>query len=84
MQISQSERFKNEHKKIIKFIDSTDDSVLKNQVKSMLQDLISNVRKIDSMHGELGYVGKLSEDVSSARTKISQLRKKIFSIINTR
>ena len=81
MQISQSETFKNEYRRITKFIDETNDTNIKNQIQSLLNELISYVKKIDNFHSDLVNIGKLPDDMSEARGKIVETRKKIFKII---
>lgn len=82
MQISQSETFKKEYKKISDFIKNANNEKNKNEVKKLLNDLTLHVKKMDSMHYDLVSVGKLSNDADDIRNKISDIRKKIFRIID--
>lgn len=81
MQILHSETFKNEYRTITKFINETTDTNVKNQVQSLLKELVSYVKKIDNFHSDLISIGKLPDDMSEIRSKIVETRKKIFKII---
>lgn len=82
MQISQTETFKKEYKKIMEFIDRSDNEKKKIEVKNMLRELVNLVKKMDSMHMDIVSVGKLPDDSSDLRTRIIETRKKIFRIVD--
>ena len=82
MQIFQSETFKKEYKQITDFISHTDNEDKKNEVKNLLKELVSYVKKVDSMHLDLVNIGKLSDDSNDLRTRIVETRKKIFKIVD--
>lgn len=81
MQIINSPKFKDEYKKIVEYIEKADDTVKKVEMKRLLQELVSNVKKIDINHTDILISGKLSDDTAEARQKIIEIRKKIFKII---
>lgn len=82
MQISQTETFKKEYKRIVEFIDQTDNEQKKLEVKGLLKDLVNSVKKMDSMHSDIVSVGKLPEDSADLRARIVETRKKIFKIVD--
>ena len=82
MQIFQSETFKNEYRKITDFINQSADEDRKNEVKNLLRELVNCVKKMDSMHGYLISICKLSEDSNDLRARIVETRKKIFRIVD--
>lgn len=82
MQISQTETFKREYKKIMEFIDQTDNESKKNEVRGLLKELVNLVKKIDTMHLDIVSVGKLPDDSSEFRDRIIETRKKIFKIVD--
>ena len=81
MQISTSKTFKEEYDRISKFIAGCENESLKNQVRSLLIELTSYVRKIDSTHNDIVNLGKLSDNTAEDRTKLMEIRKKIFRLI---
>ena len=81
MQILNSPRFKEEYQKISDFIEKTEDQTKKIETKRLLQELVSHVKKIDINHSDIVISGKLSDDTSDSRQRISEVRKKIFKII---
>jgi predicted metal-dependent enzyme (double-stranded beta helix superfamily) len=81
MQILNSPKFKEEYKKISDFLNTTEDENKKLEVKQLLQELVSNVKKIDISHSDIIVSGKLHENASEARRKIFETRKKIYKII---
>lgn len=81
MQISNSPKFKEEYDKISRFIESSTDDKIKTQMITLQRELVSYVKKMDMIHSELIFTNRLSEDNSSLRTKITEVRKKIFKII---
>lgn len=82
MQISNSKAFKEDYKKISKFLSETENETLKKQVKGLFNELTVYVKKIDGMHSDLITIGKLSDNSGDIREKIFETRKKIFKIID--
>lgn len=82
MQISSSKAFKEDHKKISKFLSETENETLKNQVKGLFNELTVYVKKMDGMHSDLITIGKLADNSNDIRGKIFETRKKIFKIID--
>lgn len=83
MQILNSENFKKDYKTIQNFIEQSSDDQVKNQVKSLLSELITHVRNIDNIHNDLALVSRLSDKTQESRNRIADLRKKIFKIIES-
>lgn len=83
MQILNSPKFKEEYQKIAEYIDNATDVSQKIEMKKLLQELVSNVKKIDINHSDIIIAGKLSDDTSEARKRVIEVRKKIFKIIGT-
>lgn len=83
MQILNSENFKKDYKTIQNFIEQSSDGSVKNQVKSLLSELITHVRNIDNIHNDLALVSRLSDKTQESRNRIADLRKKIFKIIES-
>jgi DNA-binding transcriptional regulator YhcF (GntR family) len=81
MQILNSPKFREEYQKISDYIETIEDQNKKTEMKRLLQELVSNVKKIDINHSDIITAGKLSDDTADARKKISEVRKKIFKII---
>lgn len=81
MQILNSPKFREEYQKISDYIETIEDQNKKTEMKRLLQELVSNVKKIDINHSDILISGKLSEDTADARQKILEVRKKIFKII---
>lgn len=81
MQILNNPKFKEEYQRISQYIETVEDTNKKIEIKRLLQELVSNVKKIDINHADIILAGKLPDDTADARKKISDLRKKIFKII---
>ena len=81
MQILNSPKFREEYQKISDYIETIEDQNKKTEMKRLLQELISNVKKIDINHSDIVISGRLSDDTSETRQKILEIRKKIFKII---
>ena len=81
MQISQNEVFKKEYKQITEFLDRCDNETKKSEVQRLLKELVTCVKKIDSIHIDMFSSGKTLDNPDDIRHKLLEIRKKIFKII---
>lgn len=82
MQILGSDRFKKEYEQVKKFIDETKNETVKTELKSLLGELVFNIKKLDSMHRDIVNIRRLPDDSQDLRNKIIEIRKKINKKIN--
>lgn len=82
MQIVKSETFKKEQARITKFLSEDKDEHAKQHVKKLFNELMSNVRTLDQMHGDIINIGKLGDGSQELRSKIVDIRKQIDKIIS--
>ena len=77
--LQSTERFKNDHKRYLAKIQQIPEGAFKQEVKELLNKLISEVRKLDSMHMEMIYTKQMPSMGSDIKQDILTLRKKLDS-----
>lgn len=75
-------KFKEDFQKLKEKISKIDQENLKSELEGYLRHLMSEVRNLDVMHGELTMHRELSNGVHDSRGKIVELRKKIEKKLN--
>ena len=77
MSLLNSDRFRNEYKQFQTQIESISDESAKKELSELLGKLVNEVRKLDSMHQELGMRPRLPTGSDETKSRIIELRKQI-------
>ncbi len=77
MQLIKHPRFLEEYKNWSTKISSIKDETKKAELSRALQNLVNEVRKLDSYHNEFSMIAGMSASVHESRQNISDIRKKI-------
>lgn len=75
--LQKSDRFQNDIKKYQEIISEISDPSLKSESTKLLNELISEVRKMDSMYLDMIYSNQLNSLGSELRDKVVSIRKKL-------
>jgi hypothetical protein len=77
--LQKSSRFQQDHERYLAKIEQIPEGEFKQEVKELLNRLISEVRKLDSMHMEMIYTKQMPSMGSDIKQDILTLRKKLDS-----
>jgi len=80
--LESSPKFREDFQNLKEKISKIEKEDLKNELEGYLRNLVSEVRNLDVMHGELSMHRELSNGVHDSRGKIVELRKKIEKKLN--
>ena len=78
MRIEQSERFINEYNDFKNRINQIDNDSLRNELFSLLKQLLENVRKLDQQHQQLLVERRLPSTSENIKHDIINIRKSIY------
>jgi hypothetical protein len=81
--LESSPKFREDFIKLKERISKIPEGDIKVQLEGYLRTLVSEVRNLDVMHGELTMRKDLPNGVSDSRTKIVEMRKKIDRILES-
>lgn len=75
--LQKTPRFQQDHERYLAKIASIPDGEFKQEVRDLLNKLVAEVRKLDSMHMELIYSRQMPNTGSDIKQDITSLRKKL-------
>ena len=75
--LQKTQRFQQDHERYLAKINSIPDGELKQEAKELLNKLVAEVRKLDSMHMELIHSRQLPNMGGDIKQDITSLRKKL-------
>lgn len=81
--LESSPKFREDFIKLTRQISRILDENLKSELEGLLKNLIFEVKKLDTIHGELIMHREISKEVSDSRNKIQEIRKKIDKKLKT-
>jgi len=79
MQLSKSERFIKEYEDFKTRISKVSDPKKQAELTSLLNQLVNEVRAIDSKHGEISMIGRLPGAVTDLRENLTNIRKTLIN-----
>jgi len=80
--LSTSKNFIEDVKKIEDKIKNTEDENKKKEAQKLLNQLVSEVRSIDTQHNDLIFYRKQPSGMSDTREKIKNIRKKLDKLLS--
>jgi hypothetical protein len=75
--LQKSSRFQQDHERYLAKIEQIPEGEFKQEVKELLNKLISEVRKLDTMHMEMIYTKQMPSMGSDMKQNIVAIRKKL-------
>ena len=75
--ISQSDKFKEDYARYQAAIDKTNDLQLKTELRSLLNQLVTEVKAIDSFYNDLSTGSGIVSRVEETRSTLTSLRKEL-------
>ena len=77
--LQKSSRFQQDHERYLAKIEQIPEGEFKREVKELLNKLVAEVRKLDTMHMEMIYTKQMPSMGADMKQDISTLRKKLDS-----
>ena len=77
--LQKSSRFQQDHERYLAKIEQIPEGEFKREVKELLNKLVAEVRKLDTMHMEMIYTKQMPSMGSDMKQDILSLRKKLDS-----
>jgi hypothetical protein len=81
LELIKSQRFQEEYKTYRARIDSITDANVRSQSELLLNNLVSEVKKIDQQHQEMFTGNQIPMSLGDARTGVIALRKKLDTLL---
>ena len=75
--LEKSDRFKREYSKFKEQIDAIEAPQLKQDLTNLLEDLVAEVRKVDTAASSANVKFALTNNIPDSKTKIAEIRKRI-------
>ncbi len=81
LSLFKSDRFKKEFEDYKKVAADLQNPALKNELETLIKQLVSEVQKIDLGHTNIIQKNEVTSNLGEARTRLSDIRKKIHRIV---